>query len=99
MKKIIFIVLSILVLIAAFCAWKIFGPAVKQPVGKFFYIRTGSAYNDVANGLVKNQVIGGKRWFDLVAGRLKYKIIRPGKYEIKDGMSLFNLVRMLKNGR
>jgi UPF0755 protein len=99
MKKIILIVLAILILVAAFSAWKIFGPAAHQPDGKFFYIKTGLTYNDVTNDLVKNKIIGGKKWFYFVANRLSYQIIKPGKYEIKKGMSLFNLVRMLKNDR
>jgi len=99
MKKTILFVLAILILLAAFSAWKIFGPSAHQPDGIFFYIRTGSIYNDVTNNLVENKIIRGKWWFGFVAKRLGYKIIKPGKYEIKKGMSLFNLVRMLKNGR
>lgn len=99
MKKIIWIILTILVLFGAFSAWNIFGPAAHSPAGKFFYIRTGSTYNNVKNDLVKASILNGKKWFDFVAKRLSYKIIKPGKYEIKKGMSLFNLVRMLKNGR
>src|SRR6185369_2597959 len=99
MKKTILFVLAILILLAAFSAWKIFGPAAHQPGEKFFYVRTGSIYNDVSNNLVENKIISGKWWFDFVAKRLGYKIIKPGKYEIRKRMSLFNLVRMLKNGK
>jgi UPF0755 protein len=99
MKKITWIILTLLILFTTFSAWKIFGPAAQSPTGKFFYVRTGSVYHDVANDLVKDSILGGTKWFDFVAKRLSYKIIKPGKYEIKKGMSLFNLVRMLKNGR
>lgn len=98
MKKIIWTLIAILVLIGVFSAWKIFGPVAHSPVRKFFYVRTGSTYHDVTNGLVKDSILNGTRWFDFVAKRLSYKIIKPGKYEIKNGMSLFSLVRMLKNG-
>src|SRR5438034_6972202 len=99
MKKIIWTILAILILLAVFSTWKIFGPAVHSPAGKFFYIKTGSGYKEVTNDLVKDSIINGKGWFDFVAKQLKYKTIKPGKYEIKKEMSLFNLVRMLKNGR
>lgn len=99
MKKIILFVLLIVILVAGFCTWKIFGPVAKQPEGKFFYVRTGSTYADVKKNLVDKEIINGSGWFDFVSARLNYKTIRPGKYEIKSGMSLFNLVRMLKNGR
>ena len=38
-------------------------------------------------------------WFDWAAKMIGYKNVKPGRYEIKKGMSLVNLVRMLKNGQ
>ena len=99
MNKLILIIFLIVILIAAFFGWKIFGPTVKVPEGKYFYIRTGSIYDSVTTHLIKNKIIGSRTWFNLVAKQLKYKIIKPGKFEIKKGMSVFNLVRMLKNDR
>jgi len=99
MKKLILYVFLIVVIVAAFVGWKIFGPTVSVPEKKFFYIRTGSVYDSVKTNLVKNQIISSAKWFNLVAKQLKYTIIKPGKFEIKKGMSVFNLVRMLKNDR
>jgi UPF0755 protein len=99
MKKIIVTLLIIVIIVSAFVGWKIFGPTVHAPEGKFFYIRTGSNYSTVTSSLLNDKIISGGAWFNLVAKQLKYKIIKPGKYQVKKGMSLFELVRMLKNGR
>ena len=99
MKKILWTIVIILLLAAGFSAWKIFGPTLHTPAGKFFYVHTGSTYDSVASSLVKDSIISNTTWFNLVAKQLKYKTIKPGKYEIRNGMSVFGLVRMLKNGR
>ena len=99
MKKWIgFSVLAFVIVTAVVC-WKLFGPTVKQPEEKFFYIHTGATFNDVTSELLDKKVIRSKELFNIVARTLKYTVVKPGKYEIKKGVSLFNLVRMLKNGR
>ncbi|HEV8285218.1 MAG TPA: endolytic transglycosylase MltG [Chitinophagaceae bacterium] len=99
MKKTIGLIVLVLIIVAVFVGWKVFGPTLKQPEGKFFYIYTGSSYNKAAAELVNNKIISNTRWFNLVSKLLKYKIVKPGKYEIRNRMSLFGLVRMLKNGK
>ena len=98
MKKIILFILAAIILIGAFGAWKIFGPTVTVPEGKYFYIRTGENYASVKKNISEKKIAGGF-WLDIVVKRLKYdKKVKPGRYEIKKGMSLFELVRMLRNG-
>jgi peptidoglycan lytic transglycosylase G len=99
MKKWIVFATVIILLIATFIVWKLFGPAVKQPEEKFLYIRTGSTYNAVVEDLLDKKIITSAEGFNLISRALKYNIVKPGKYEIRKGMNLFNLVRMLKNGR
>ena len=99
MKQLGWFILLILIVACAFIGWKIFGPTVTVPEGKYFYIRTGSIYDSVTTNLIKNKIISSTTLFNFVAKQLKYKTIKPGKYEIKKGTSLFNLVRMLKNDR
>ena len=98
-KKIFLYLFLFLIIAAAFSAWKSFGPTVHSPQSKYFYVRTGASYQNVKDSLVKNKIIGGEWWFDKVAGYLHYdKSIKPGRYKISDGMSLVNLVRMLRSG-
>lgn len=99
MKKWIIGIGLVILLIAAIIVWKLFGPAVKQPDDKFLYIRTGSSYSSLVRELRNKEIISSAKEFNLVARALKYNIVKPGKYEIKKGMNLVNLVRMLKNGR
>ena len=100
MKKIFLLLFALIVLLGAFTAWKIFGPSLTIPEGKFFYIKTGETYPGVKEDLHRKGIIKTPVWFDMVAQNLDYKnAVKPGKYEIKKGMSLFELVRMLRSGR
>jgi UPF0755 protein len=98
-KKILFSVLAVIVLIAGFTAWKFFGPAVLAPEKKFFYVSTGETYEGVKSGLNEQKIISGVTWFNWAAKMINYQNIKPGRYEIKNGMSLVSLARMLKNGQ
>ena len=99
MKKRIFYVIVLLILIAgAFVAYKFFGPATTTPSGEFFYIKTGATYADVKNELVEKKYINSTTWFDYAKKILRFNTIKPGRYKITKGMSLFKLVRMLRSG-
>src|SRR5262245_17713161 len=97
-KKIILALIIIVVFGAAFFYWKFFGAAVSTPSGEFFYVKTGSGYEDVKNELLNKKFLRSTKWFDLTANILKYKKIKPGRYKLTKGMSLVELVRKLKNG-
>src|SRR5215469_11359132 len=98
MKKLFGIIALVLLAILLFSAWKIFGPNIKQPEGTFFYVKSGATYHDVVNELKSKKIIKSRAIFNSVARALKYSVVKPGKYEVTKGMSLFNLIRMLKNG-
>lgn len=97
-KKIILFAVAFIVLIAAFVGWKFLGPTVYAPEHKYLYIRTGAGISNVTDSLLQNKIIGGTAWFNLASRIVGYKQVKPGRYEIKKGMSLLGLVRMLKNG-
>jgi len=100
MKRIFLVLLIVLLIAGAYSAWEIFGPNVSAPENKYFYIKTGSVYADVKTELKAQGIISGTFFFDKIAKQVKYdRNIRAGKYEIKNGMNLLNLVRMLKAGR
>lgn len=98
-KKIFLTVTLILLVIIVFTAWKFLGPTVRVPEKKYFYISTGETYEGVKADLSDLNIISGETWFNWAAQIMKYKTVRPGKYEIKKGMSLVELIRMLKNGQ
>ncbi|MGX5816990.1 endolytic transglycosylase MltG [Chitinophaga lutea] len=67
---------------------------------KYFYVPTGSRYEDVLKGLREQGIIRSSSTFDLVARRLDYPSrVKAGRYEIKKGMSNLDIVRILRSGR
>jgi len=99
MKKTLRLVLILVFILVLFAAWKVFGPSVTAPEDKFLYIKTGETFGHVKEELVSKNIISSARWFDWTAAALKFNSVKAGKYEIKKGMSLFELIRVLKNGR
>jgi UPF0755 protein len=99
-KKIILSALVLMIVIAGFFAWKFFGAAVAitDPQNEYLYIRTGSSIEDVKNQLREKKFLRNTSWFYSTAKLLKYNTVKPGRYKMKSGMSLLNLVRMLRNG-
>lgn len=99
MKRLILFFFAIVIIIAGFIGWQLFGPTIITPKGDYFYIRTGSTYQDVKDGLVKKNILERVGLFDRVAKYLHYdKSVKPGKYKITDGMSMISLIRMLRSG-
>jgi UPF0755 protein len=98
-RKIILGVIAVVLLGASFIGYKVFGPATNAPEKKYFYIKTGATYEDVKADLIFLKIVDGEYWFNTVAQKLSYnKLVKAGRYEIKKGMSLFGLVRMLRAG-
>jgi UPF0755 protein len=99
-RRIILFLFFALFLIAAYGAWMFFGPTIQSHEGNFFYVHTGATYQQVKDSLKKNKIIGTDFWFDKVATYSHYdKNVKAGKYKIEDGMSVVNLVKMLRNGK
>lgn len=100
MKKKLLIIFLVIIAVGCYIGWVLFGPTVSAPADKYFYIRTGATYSDVKTALKDQGIISGTFFFDKISKQVKYdKNIKAGKYEIKNGMNLVNLVRMLKAGR
>lgn len=102
MKRIIFIALGVIVIAAGVAAWVFLGPATGFNGDKeYLYIRSNAATKEaVLDSLKEKQIITNTTAFNFIANRLDYWTkIKPGKYEIKKGMSIVNIVRMLRNGK
>jgi UPF0755 protein len=98
-KKLIFAILFIVLLVGGYAAWQVFGATVSSPEGKYFYIRTGTAYSDVRQSLIDQKIIGNTRFFDLLSKKLNYpQKVKAGRYQVKNGSSLLGLIRMLRSG-
>jgi UPF0755 protein len=98
-KKLIFSILIIVLLVGGYAAWHVFGPTVSAPESRYFYIKTGTGYIDVRQSLIDQKIISSTYFFDLVSKQLKYpRLVKAGRYQIKNGTSIFSLLRMLRAG-
>jgi UPF0755 protein len=92
------VILALLLLIAAIGAFLVFGPS--SPREEYLYIHTGSDYNTVLKQLEQGGFVREMNSFKLLAQRAGYPTrVKPGKYKIERGMSSYNIIRMLRNGR
>lgn len=102
MKKIIWIGLVILLLLAVIGGWIFLGPGTGFSAPKeYLFIRSKAATRKaVLDSIEKNKIVSSLSAFEFLANRLDYwGSIKPGRYEVKKGTSLLTLVRMLRNGR
>lgn len=102
MKKVLLIVLAFVVLTGLIAGWVFWGPGTSFKAEKvYLYIRSKAATKQaVMDSIHKNDIIGNEAAFNFLASRLDlWKNVKPGKYEIKKGASVFSIVRMLRNGR
>jgi UPF0755 protein len=101
MKKFILGIVLLVLVAAVFVLFRLFGPATAFDSDNYYlYIRTGATYEQVLDTLKQEQVLRSPAFFNFMAERMDYpKNVRAGKYEIKKGMSLTSILRMLHNGR
>lgn len=87
--------------ILVYIAYRVFGPNTKAfGDKKYFYVRSGSSYRDVLDGLEAQEVIRSRNSFDFVARKLGYPTrVKPGRYQIAPGMSNFEIVKLLRSGK
>ena len=94
-----FLILAIIVVIAAFFLFRFIGPAANKPEKGFLFVKTGTDLAGLKKQLLDEKVLGSLTWFNLATGFLKIESVKPGKYVVPGGMSILNLVRTLRNGR
>ncbi len=103
-KKITAIVVVIIVCLGGVSAWELYSMIYRSNVGfkadeKYFYIPTGSGFQDVSNALVQQGIIINQTTFDWVSEQKKYKLnVKPGRYLLENGMSNNELVNLLRSG-
>ena len=101
MKKIISSIVVLLLVLIIFFSWKFFGSATDFPGEKYFlYVKTGMTYEQEIKLLEYDHVLQSISFFKWLAAKMHYpENIKAGKYEIRKGMNLVNILRMLKNGK
>lgn len=100
-KRLLILSLSIIGLLLVLLAYMLFGSATGTGKSRYLYIPTGKAsitevFKTISDSNFVRSTATLKLWADW--NGLSEKI-KPGRYEIKPGNSVFDIVRMLKNGR
>lgn len=96
-RKVLFGLTAVVLLAIGFAAYTIMKPAVHNKNNSYFYIHDNDDLASVKKQLVENKYISGSG-FDLACKILRFKKPKPGRYLLKDGMSNYKLVRMLRSG-
>ena len=100
-KKIIKLTFIVFVLFIAFLAWRLFGSTTSfEEDKKILYIKTGSNFSRVETQLEKGGFVSHSRIFRRAASFAGYdKNIKPGRYVIEKGSSIYGIVQLLKLGK
>lgn len=101
MKKALIGAGILLLLITVWLGWNILGPATGfDRASRMLYIPSVQPSRaGVIDSLTKNQMISSPGIFDWLAARLGYwSQVKPGRYEVRKGMSALGILRMLRNG-
>ncbi len=100
-KKNIFLLLVLAAgLCAVFAAYKIFGGNTTfEEEKKILYIKTGTSFYRLPSQLERGGFIKNYRTFRRLSMLLGYdKNIKPGRYVIQKGTSIYSLLQLLKSG-
>ena len=94
------IITRVVLVMTALAAWYFFSSNTSFSENKkFFYIKKNSNLNEVVDNLVAQGIVSNPtifQWVAIIAGYEKK--IRPGKYLIERGSSIFSIVKKLRQG-
>jgi UPF0755 protein len=102
MKKIIRIAAIVILVIVAAFAWIVFAPATKfDKASRYVFVRSSpSAQQQIMFQIDTGSIIRSTAIFNLLAKQTKaWQHVKPGRFEIKKGESIFSFVRTLRNNR
>lgn len=100
LKKLYLFLSGGLLLIVFFFSWVLFLPNVNTETDEtYLYVYDNTEMNQLVDSLIVHKYVSSSFSFGLTSKMLNYKNVRPGRYELKDGMNNFQLVRMLRSGR
>lgn len=102
MKRLLLVLLLLILIGGAIGAWIFFGPATgfKEKTATLYISGKAATKKAILDSIKKNEIVSNQWAFEILADQMDYwKNIRPGKYEIKKGTSIVDIIRMLRNGR
>jgi len=100
MKKLILYFFVIGIITVAIVSWLLFSSTTKFSDKTNSFIITNTDKVSVADVLLEKKIISNKSIFLLAANTLNiWKNLKPGKFKVDKGESIFGLMRMFKNNR
>lgn len=101
LKKIVYVLIAFLLVVIAIVIRFFFPNTPFHERSKDLFIYSGKATKEaVMEQIEANDLLRNPKSFNLLASQMDvWERIRPGKYKIEKGMSLFEIARMLRNGR
>ena len=102
MKKIIGLIVIVILIIVAIAAWILFAPATKfNNSSRYIFVRSSpSAQQQIMYQLDTGKIIRSTAIFNFFAEKANaWQHVKPGRFEIKKGESIFSFVRTLRNNR
>jgi len=99
MKKIALLLFTFLCLGALWTGWGIFGPTVNYKQASYFYLANSVNREDLISKLEQDSIVSTSRWVKLLLKLGEVNNVKAGRYTINKGMSTFQLIRNLKNGK
>ncbi len=102
MKKLLSFLLLLILLLGGIAAYIFFGPATTfDDKSKSFIVEDGKTdKTSVLKTLEENAIIDNIKAFSILSSQLHaWDKLKPGKFVVKHGESLFNIARMLRSNR
>ena len=103
-KKNLQIIIGLIIITIIFAG--VYGYSVYQDIFKsnisknvFIYIPTNSNYNDFIDSLKSSNALNEINAFEKTASLKKFNKVKPGKYELKKGMTNNELVNLFRSGK
>ncbi|MES2645242.1 MAG: endolytic transglycosylase MltG [Bacteroidota bacterium] len=100
-KKIFLVILVAILLVSALTWYKFLSPKTAfAGERKYLYIRTSQATKQaVLDSIATDSILSNPSDFEWLAEKMDYwQRIKPGRYQIKQGESVLDIVRKLRNG-
>ena len=102
MSRFLSLTILIIVLVGGIFAWMVFGAGTGfSEKTRYFIVAEGKTDKaSVLAAMQENDILSNKTALSIVGSRAGiWGKIRPGKYEVKKGQSVWSIARMLKNGK
>lgn len=97
--KIVFILLLIVVSIAAWIGYDAFMRPSVTDKQEYLYVKTDDTFEDVLRTLTEQQIVKNPTYFQHVAQAMEYPVnVKPGRYKLTKGMSNRQLIGNLRGG-